>query len=59
MFSLFDLLLMIKVPNIDFVYESRWIQEQTLGKRTVKDKDLKNKIMTLKRRIVLSCIVSV
>ena len=45
MFSLFDLLLMIKVPNMDFVYESRWIQEQTLAK-TVKDKDLKNKIMT-------------
>ena len=36
---------MIKVPNMDFVYESRWIQEQTLAK-TVKDKDLKNKIMT-------------
>ena len=30
---------------MDFVYESRWIQEQTLAK-TVKDKDLKNKIMT-------------
>ena len=45
MFSLFDLLLMIKVPNMDFVYESRWIQEQTLAK-TVKDKDLKDKIMT-------------
>ena len=45
MFSLFDLLLMIKVPNMDFVYESRWIQEQTLAK-TVKDKDLKGKIMT-------------
>ena len=45
MFSLFDLLLMIKVPSMDFVYESRWIQEQTLAK-TVKDKDLKGKIMT-------------
>ena len=45
MFSLFDLLLMIKVPNMDFVYESRWLQEQTLAK-TVKDKDLKDKIMT-------------
>ena len=36
---------MIKVPNMDFVYESRWIQEQTLAK-TIKDKDLKGKIMT-------------
>ena len=32
-------------PNMDFVYESRWIQEQTLAK-TVKDKDLNDKIMT-------------
>ena len=30
---------------MDFVYESRWIQEQTLAK-TVKDKGLKDKIMT-------------
>ena len=45
LFSLFDLLLMIKVPNMDFVYESRWIQEQTLAK-TVTDPILKEKIMS-------------
>jgi len=45
LFSLFDLLLMIKVPSMDFVYESRWIQEQTLAK-TVTDSSLKQKIMT-------------
>ena len=42
---MFDLLLMIKVPSMDFVYESRWIQEQTLAK-TVTDPALKDKIMT-------------
>ena len=36
---------MIKVPNMDFVYESRWIQEQTLAK-TVTDPILKEKIMS-------------
>jgi D-glycerate 3-kinase len=45
LFSLFDVLLMIKVPSMDFVYESRWIQEQTLAK-TVTDPVLKKKIMT-------------
>ena len=45
LFSMFDLLLMIKVPSMDFVYESRWIQEQTLAK-TVTDPTLKDKIMT-------------
>ena len=45
LFSMFDLLLMIKVPSMDFVYESRWIQEQTLAK-TVTDPALKDKIMT-------------
>ena len=45
LFDRFDLLLMIKVPNMDFVYKSRWIQEQTLAK-TIKDPILKEKIMT-------------
>ena len=45
LFSLFDLLLMIKVPGMDFVYESRWIQEQTLSK-TITDPALQSKIMT-------------
>ena len=45
LFSMFDLLLMIKVPSMDFVYESRWIQEQTLAK-TISDPALKDKIMT-------------
>ena len=45
LFALFDLLLMIKVPSMDFVYESRWLQEQTLAK-TVTNPILKKKIMT-------------
>ena len=45
LFDKFDLLLMIKVPSMDFVYRSRWIQEQTLAK-TIKDPILKDKIMT-------------
>ena len=45
LFDRFDLLLLIKVPNMDFVYRSRWIQEQTLAK-TIKDPALKKKIMT-------------
>ena len=45
LFNRFDLLLMIKVPNMDFVYKSRWIQEQTLA-RTIKDPALKEKIMS-------------
>ena len=36
---------MIKVPSMDFVYESRWIQELTLAK-TVTNPILKKKIMT-------------
>ena len=45
LFRRFDLLLMIKVPGIEYVYESRWLQEQTLAK-TIKDPKLKDKIMT-------------
>ncbi len=45
LFSRFDLLLMIQVPNMEFVYESRWIQEQTLSK-TITDPALKEKIMS-------------
>ena len=45
LFGRFDLLLMIKVPGIEYVYESRWLQEQTLAK-TIKDPKLKDKIMT-------------
>ena len=45
LFNRFDLLLMIKVPSIEFVYESRWIQEQTLSK-TLKDPILLKNIMT-------------
>ena len=45
LFSRFDLLLMIQVPSMEFVYESRWIQEQTLSK-TITDPALKEKIMS-------------
>jgi D-glycerate 3-kinase len=45
LFRRFDLLLMIKVPGIEYVYESRWLQEQTLAK-TIVDPELKDKIMT-------------
>ena len=45
LFSLFDFLVLIKVPNISFVYQSRWIQEQTL-RRTLSSKKLKKKLMT-------------
>jgi D-glycerate 3-kinase len=44
LFEKFDLLLMIKVPNMEHVYESRWLQEQTLAK-TLKDPEMKKKIM--------------
>ena len=47
LFALFDLLILIKVPSIEFVYESRWLQEQTLYK-TIKDKELRKRIMTKK-----------
>ena len=36
---------MIKVPKMEHVYESRWLQEQTLEK-TLKDPELKRKIMS-------------
>ena len=36
---------MIKVPSMDHVFKSRWIQEQTLEK-TIKDPEIKKKIMT-------------
>ena len=45
LFDRFDLLVVIKVPNIDHIYESRWLQEQTLAK-TISDPELKKKIMT-------------
>ena len=45
LFRRFDLLLMIKVPGIEYVYKSRWLQEQTLEK-TLKDPELRDKIMT-------------
>jgi len=45
LFNKFDLTLMIKVPSMDHVFESRWIQEQTLEK-TIKDPEIKKKIMT-------------
>ncbi len=45
LFNRFDILLMIKVPNMEHVYESRWIQEKTLAK-TLTDPELKKKIMT-------------
>ena len=44
LFKRFDLLLMIKVPSMEHVYESRWLQEQTLAK-TLKDPEIKKKIM--------------
>ena len=45
LFDRFDLLVVVKIPNIDHVYESRWLQEQTLDK-TLTDPELKKKIMT-------------
>ena len=48
LFSLIDLLILIKVPNMQYVYESRWLQEQTLLK-TLKEDDLKKRIMTKKQ----------
>ncbi len=44
LFNKFDFLLMIKVPSMKHVYESRWLQEQTLAK-TLKDSGMKNKLM--------------
>tara|TARA_B100001013_G_scaffold326181_1_gene238630 strand:+ start:3651 stop:4592 length:942 start_codon:yes stop_codon:yes gene_type:complete len=48
LFDLFDLLLMIKVPSMGHVYESRWLQEQTLAKRS-KNPESKKRIMTKKQ----------
>ena len=45
LFDAFDILVMIKVPNMEHVYESRWVQEKTLAK-TLKDEEMKKKIMT-------------
>tara|TARA_B100001750_G_scaffold168765_1_gene137191 strand:+ start:338 stop:1279 length:942 start_codon:yes stop_codon:yes gene_type:complete len=47
LFNRFDLLLMIKLPNMDDIYHSRWLQEQTLAK-TLTDAELHKKIMTRK-----------
>ena len=47
LFNRFDLLLIIKLPNIDDIYHSRWLQEQTLAK-TLTDAELNKKIMTRK-----------
>ncbi len=47
LFALIDLLILITVPNIEFVYRSRWLQEQTLYK-TLQDDELKKRIMTEK-----------
>ena len=44
LFNRFDLLLMIKVPSMKHVYESRWLQEKTLAK-TLNDPEMKKKIM--------------
>tara|TARA_B100001029_G_scaffold129963_1_gene108925 strand:- start:114 stop:467 length:354 start_codon:yes stop_codon:yes gene_type:complete len=45
LFERFDLLLLIKVPSMEHVYESRWLQEQTLEK-TLSDPEMLKKIMT-------------
>ncbi len=45
LFAMFDLLILITVPDIGFVYRSRWLQEQTLYK-TLEDKELRKKTMT-------------
>ena len=45
LFDRFDLLLLIKVPSMEHVFESRWLQEQTLEK-TLSDPEMLEKIMT-------------
>ena len=45
LFDRFDLLLLIKVPSMQHVYESRWLQEQTLEK-TLTDPEMLKRIMT-------------
>ena len=47
LFSLFDILIMIEVPDMQTVFDSRWLQEQTLAKNLSDPKDL-SKIMTKK-----------
>ena len=44
-FSMIDILILIRVPSMDHVFESRWLQEQTLKKNTT-DPDMLRKIMT-------------
>lgn len=48
LFGRFDVLLIIKVPSMKDVFESRWLQEKTLDKLTI-DPDLKKRIMTKKQ----------
>jgi len=45
LFDRFDLLLLIKVPSMEHVYDSRWLQEQTLEK-TLTDPEMLKRIMT-------------
>ena len=45
LFNSFDILLMIKVPSMEHIFESRWIQEKTLEKNLT-DPEMKKKIMT-------------
>ena len=45
LFNRFDTLIMIKVPNMEHVYESRWLQEKTLEKN-LNNEQIKKKIMT-------------
>jgi len=41
-FSLIDLLILIRVPSMEHVFQSRWLQEQTLEKNTSDPEMLKN-----------------
>ena len=45
LFGRFDLLITIKIPSMEHIFESRWLQEQTLAK-TLIDPELQKKIMT-------------
>ena len=45
LFDRFDILLLINVPSMEHVYESRWLQEQTLAK-SITDPVLSKKVMT-------------
>ena len=44
-FSLIDLLILIRVPSMEHVFQSRWLQEQTLEKNT-SNPEMLDKIMT-------------